>query len=68
MRHKNTRDVALVTLEVVDGKVVQARQRFNHEITIEQRVAIDKWNKWYKNKLEASLYDKDRERKYDQAS
>lgn len=68
MRHKNCKDVALVTLEVVDGKVVQARQRFNHEITIEQRIAIDKWNKWYKKKVEGLIHDKNQEGSYDKAS
>lgn len=52
MRDKEDRDKSLVTLEVVNGKIVQAKQHFNYEVTPVQQDAIDKWNKWYAQKME----------------
>lgn len=50
LRHKDKPNESLVTIEVRDGKIVQARQRFNDPVTAEQQEVIDKWNKWYSNK------------------
>lgn len=36
---------SLVTIEVVDDKIVQARRRFNYSISLEEREIINKWNK-----------------------
>lgn len=41
---------SLVTLEVVDGKVVQARQAYNTPITPEQKAVIDQWEEWYQSR------------------
>lgn len=52
MRNKDSQDKSLVTLEIVNGEIVQAKQHFNYEITQEQREAIAKWNGWYAKKKE----------------
>lgn len=51
LRTKENPDKSLVTIEVRNGKIVQARQRFNDPVDSEQQEAIDKWNKWYANKI-----------------
>ena len=38
----------IITLEVVDNVIVQAKQRFNYEVTPKQRAAIETWNKKHK--------------------
>jgi len=45
MREKEFPDKSVVTLEIVDGKVVQARGKFNREVTREEREIIDRYNK-----------------------
>lgn len=50
MRNKDSLGVSLVTLEVVGGKVVQAKGRFNRECTTEEKAIIDKYEEYlYKN-------------------
>lgn len=51
LRTKENPDKSLVTIEVRNGKIVQAKQRFNDPVDYEQQEAIDKWNKWYANKI-----------------
>lgn len=51
LRTKENPDKSLVTIEVRNGRIVQARQRFNDPVDSEQQEAIDKWNKWYANKI-----------------
>lgn len=51
LRHKDSPDKSLVTIEVRDNKIVQALQRYNHPLTKEQQEIVDKWNKWYANKI-----------------
>jgi hypothetical protein len=51
LRTKEHLDRSLVTIEVRMGKIVQAKQRFNDPVDAEQQEAIDKWNKWYLNKI-----------------
>lgn len=51
LRYKDSPDKSLVTIEVRNGKIVQALQRYNHPLTREQQEAVDKWNKWYANKI-----------------
>lgn len=46
MRKANEPEKALVTLEVVNGKAVQARQRYNDDVTEEQKEAIAKYEAW----------------------
>ena len=45
MRYKNNKDKSLVTIEVKNKKVVQARMRFNENITNEIDKIIKKWEK-----------------------
>ena len=48
MRDSSESDKSLVTLEVVDNVIVQAKQRFNYDVTPKQRAAIETWNKKHK--------------------
>lgn len=50
LRHKDNLDKSLVTIEVRNGAIVQALQRYNHPLTSEQKVIVEKWNTWYANK------------------
>lgn len=51
LRYKDYQDKSLVTIEVRDNKIVQALQKYNHPLTNEQREVVDKWNKWWANKI-----------------
>ena len=51
LRYKDSPDKSLVTIEVRDNKIVQALQKYNHPLTKEQTEIVDKWNKWYANKI-----------------
>lgn len=59
LRKKDNPDKSLVTIEVRNDIIVQALQRFNNPLTSEQQVAVDKWNKWWSNKIKNN---KDNER------
>lgn len=50
LRRKDNLDKSLVTIEVRNGTIVQALQKYNHPLTSEQKVIVEKWNKWYANK------------------
>ena len=45
MRYSDSKDSSLVTLEVRNNQIVQAKQRFNYEVTAEQQEAIETWNR-----------------------
>ena len=47
MRYKDDKDTSLVTVEVRDGKVEQARRKFNRKITKEDRLFLDKFEMNY---------------------
>lgn len=51
LRYKDSPDKSLVTIEVRNGIIVQALQRYNHPLTSEQQEIVDKWNKYYANKM-----------------
>lgn len=51
LRYKDSPDKSLVTIEVCNNKIVQALQKYNHPLTKEQQEVVDKWNKWYANKI-----------------
>jgi hypothetical protein len=51
LRYKDSPDKSLVTIEVCNGKIVQALQKYNHPLTNEQKEIVDKWNKYYANKI-----------------
>lgn len=48
MRYATTPNNSLVTLEIRNGCIIQAKQRFNDPVTIKQQEAIDKWNMRHK--------------------
>lgn len=50
MRNKNDLEHSLVTLEVVGGKIVQAKQAYNNDVTPQQKAVIDEWNEWYQSR------------------
>lgn len=50
LRKKNKPDESLVTIEVRNNHIVQARRRFNDEVTAEDQKAIDAFNKKFANK------------------
>ena len=50
LRKKDNRDKSLVTIEVRNNMIVQARRRFNDDVTPEDQEAIDYWNKKFENK------------------
>lgn len=45
LRKKECKEDSLVTLEIRNNKIVQAKRRFNYSITDEQQEIINKWNK-----------------------
>ena len=52
LRKKDAPNASLVTIEVNNGIVVQARQAYNREITAEQQEAVDAFNKKFGKKGE----------------
>jgi hypothetical protein len=50
LRYKDNPHRSLVTIEVCNGKIVQALQRYNNPLTKEQQEIVDKWNRWWANK------------------
>ena len=52
LRLKDSPKESLVTIEVRNNKIVQALQKYNAPITDEQQEAVNKWNVWWKNKIE----------------
>ena len=54
MRYKDSPDKSLVTIEVQNNKIVQALQKYNNPLTSEQQKIVDKWNKWWGNKIKES--------------
>jgi hypothetical protein len=51
LRYKDRPDESLVTIEVRNGKIVQALQKFNNPLTDEQQEVVNKYNTWYSNKI-----------------
>lgn len=45
LRNKDSVDKSLVTLEVRNNKIVQARRKFNYAVSAKEQEAIDEWNK-----------------------
>ena len=50
LRKKNKLNESLVTIEVSNNHIVQARRRFNDPVTPEDQEVIDKWNEMFANK------------------
>ena len=51
LRNKEELDKSLVTMEVRDNKVVQARGRFNRDLTREEQEVVDRYNQYLENKF-----------------
>lgn len=49
LRKKDTPDKSLVTIEIRNKRIVQARRRFNDPVTDEDQKAIDAWEKHFSN-------------------
>lgn len=47
LRHKDNTEKSLVTVEVRNNQIVQAKRKFNANVTEEDQKAIDAWNKKY---------------------
>lgn len=50
LRYKDRPNESLVTIEVRNGVITQALQKYNHPLTKEQKEIVNKWNSWYANK------------------
>ena len=50
LRKKDKLNESLVTIEVRNNHIVQARRRFNDPVTSEDQEVIDKWNEKFANK------------------
>lgn len=51
MRRKDNIENSLVTIEVRNNIIVQAKGKFNRDTTSDEQEAINKWNEYIKNKL-----------------
>ena len=51
LRYKDSPDKSLVTIEVRNNRIVQALQKYNNPLNKEQQEIVDKWNKWWFNKI-----------------
>lgn len=54
LRRADHPDKSVVTCEVVQGKIIQARQAFNDPLTEEQAGLVERWNQWYQNRAKSS--------------
>ena len=50
LRKKSNPKESLVTIEIRNNHIVQARRRFNDPVTLEDLEVIDKWNKKFADK------------------
>lgn len=55
MRDKDDLDKSLVTIEVRNNRIVQARGKFNRMVTKEEQEVIDKWNNKYNKNNEREV-------------
>ena len=51
MRDRESPDQSLVTIEVRNGRIVQARRKYNDKVDKSESNAIDLWNKRYQKLL-----------------
>lgn len=52
LRKKSNPKSSLVTIEIRNNHIVQAKRRFNDDVTVEDQKAIDSWNKKFSEKEE----------------
>ena len=54
LRKKNSPKESLVTIEVRNDQIVQAKRRFNDDVTEEQKEVINKFNKKFGKEIKAA--------------
>lgn len=54
LRKKTRPNESLVTIEIRNNRIVQAKRRFNDPVTKEEQEIIDKWNKRFADKEEVA--------------
>lgn len=54
LRHSSCENESLVTIEVKDNKVVQAKGKYNRDVTAEEQDVIDRYNKYLVNRFKQS--------------
>lgn len=62
LRKKNDIDHSLVTIEVRNNQIVQAKRKFNNDVLSSEQEAIDKWNEWRKRTVQIQQSNKEKER------
>jgi hypothetical protein len=62
MRRKDNTDVSLVTIEVRNNVIVQAKGKFNRDVTNDEQEAINKWNTYIKNKTYKTIKEDEKEK------
>ena len=55
LRNKEELNKSLVTMEVRNNKVVQAKGRFNRDLTREEQEVVDKYNQYLENKFNKKM-------------
>lgn len=53
LRNKHALDLSLVTIEIRDNKVVQAKGKFNRDVTSEEQYIIEKYNNYLSKRSSA---------------
>lgn len=51
LRKKDSPDKSLVTIEISNNKIVQAKRRFNYPITEEEQDVVNAWNKKFNKEI-----------------
>lgn len=54
LRKKDELDKSLVTIEVRDNKVRQAKGKFNRDVNSEEEIIIEKYNKYLNKQIDVS--------------
>jgi len=54
LRHADTEEESLVTIEVRNNEVVQAKGRYNRDVTVEEQEVIDKYNNYLIKRMKQS--------------
>lgn len=55
LRNKENIDKSLVTMEIRDNKVVQARGKFNRDLTQKEQEVVDRYNQYLENKFNKKM-------------
>lgn len=62
MRRKDKISDSLVTIEVRNNVIVQAKGKFNRDVTNDEQEAINKWNTYIKNKTYETIKEDEKEK------